>query len=232
MSDKECECRGLSLFAQVMEAVNAELGGRPRAKALLASTARDIFRHLKVEFDTPKYRDHQEEYGPRLSKLEESLKQIDSSPLLVMDEIRDTIHRDVGLQQMLTCGPVYSRGNETESTRVIGSAQDAMSLETIEVAQDILRKHSNAITCGALPTLEGLMELLPPVEKHILTLEEFEAEQEAILEEKLTEVIRAHADKSARDRKEFFRITGVLERWQREFEEAQARKTEERKSKG
>lgn len=146
---KECECKGLSLLIQMTEVYDTWLEDMRRAELLFATIAPDIFRHLNSEFNTPKYAEHQEPYKALLNNIRPPFdpRELLKTSMTVMEKIRNAIHENPELQQLLTCGPVYTKENETESTRIVREALELMETATPSEAHGRLERQAVKLTC-------------------------------------------------------------------------------------
>jgi len=147
--EKDCLCRGLGLYIEMMNAYEIWMNSMVRGEEPMGNAAFNLVYHLEQEFATPKYADHQEPAKSLLEHMRYANKRAikgQTSNMMAMEVIRDAIHRNPVLQQMLTCGPVYTKENETPTTRIIAKAADDLD-DSPEKAREPLSKHYEEISC-------------------------------------------------------------------------------------
>lgn len=149
--EKECLCKGLGLYLAMLNAYSTLMErGMVLSEPRMAKIGEAMVKHLEAEFETPKYADHQEPTKGLLEKMQKALDEAffgRTKNLKAMEVVRDAIHRNPVLQQMLTCGPVYTRENETRSTKIIAEAADALDESPVKAIEP-LREHYEEQTCA------------------------------------------------------------------------------------
>ena len=144
---KECQCKGLDLLLRMTNALDVWLGNQARGEKALERIADDLLNHLQDEYKDPKYDSRREEYKPIMDKLSASVADASvgkTSFIIAAEILRNTLHDNPVVRQMLTCGPPHTIETETPLTKDVLQALDL--LENAESAD--VRKHIQGIYAG------------------------------------------------------------------------------------
>ncbi|KKK86593.1 hypothetical protein LCGC14_2761710, partial [marine sediment metagenome] len=127
--DKDCLCKGLGLYIDMMNAYVDFFNQEEWADSALIPISKGLVRHLETVAATPAYADRQGPAREHLNRFNEAINDAAVGKLEDMEAlelIRDGIHKNPVLQQMLTCGPIYAKENETPTTKVIARAAEEL----------------------------------------------------------------------------------------------------------
>lgn len=148
--DKKCECRGISLLADMMDVYSLWVEIIPGYETLSLKLAEGIFGHLESVYSTPPYQELVEPYSTALSDMRKAInasKYGDEKPIRALEVIRDKIHQLDELKQLMVCGEPLN-GGLSNSAKIISVALTLLAENTPEEAKEPLEKHLEALTCS------------------------------------------------------------------------------------
>lgn len=153
MEGKQCQCYAIRLLDTMTKAYEYWLDNPERGEKMLASSARDILFHLNEEFKEGEYTEKQEPYYSLLEEMRSALSKYDSgtdSGVHAMEIVRNRIHANDELKQLMVCGTPY-KGKEslTETAKILSDVFNAIEETTPKEARSILDKQYEKITCSS-----------------------------------------------------------------------------------
>ena len=151
MEIKKCECYAIRLLDHMVEAYQYWGRNPERGVKVLAEAARPILSHLNTEFEKGGYSEKQEPYTTLLKEMGSALSRYDSgedSGITVMEWVRNRIHANDELKQLMVCGdPFKNKESLTETATVLSDMFNAMEDTTPEEARSILDKQYQKLSC-------------------------------------------------------------------------------------
>lgn len=147
--NKHCRCEGLVSVIQMLDAYDLWLRDMNLAQEPFHWTSKLIMNNLNEEAYKPNYKEILPEIQPILRKIQLDYREaLETGQFTqVMERIRDQIHFNATIRQMVTCGPPYNGHNETEDSKSIFRAMETFAEETPKEAKEILVRHHSEITC-------------------------------------------------------------------------------------
>ncbi len=151
MEGKECECQALRLVDTMIKAYDY-WGEKPiEGEEKLATHARVIFHHLFDQLYAGDYAEKQEPHYGFLLEMRTALHSYDAggSGVEAMEMVRNRIHANDELKQLMVCGSPYTdKERLNETAKVLAQALDAMEYSTTKEARSILDKQSEKLKCS------------------------------------------------------------------------------------
>lgn len=128
MANKECECKGLSLIMDII-AFHASPDTSEKARRLVWDTYAQLNQPLGLPIKPGMADQDGEKAAQELERL------------LDKTGISDPI------KQLLTCGPILTDSNMTETTKILKKAFELLAEGKNEEAMESLKKYSEGIEC-------------------------------------------------------------------------------------
>ncbi|KKL98005.1 hypothetical protein LCGC14_1828800 [marine sediment metagenome] len=151
MEGRECECRAINLMIGLAEALDALIEEAPGRDDKLGRAAKNILRHLDNQFQTSAYTERQEPYYHLLEEMREPVKMYTygSSGLDAEEMVRNRIHANDELKQLMACGSPYrNKESLTETARVIGEVLETFENGEVVDALLILAGQYKKLSCA------------------------------------------------------------------------------------
>ena len=146
MDRKLCECYAIRLIDDMTKAYDYWLSNPERGEKRLVNSAQTIYFHLNDEFKEGEFTEKQEPYFGLLDKMRSALSKGDFT---AMEIVRNLIHKNDELKQLITCGtPYVDKNSLSETARVLTEALNAMEITTPADARIILDKQYEKLSCG------------------------------------------------------------------------------------
>ncbi len=151
MEGRECECRAINLMIELAEAMDALIEEAPGRDDKLGRVAKNILRHLDNQFETSAYTERQEPYYGLLEEMRAkvSLYNYGGSGVDAQEMVRNRIHENDELKQLMVCGSPYrNKESLTETAKVVGEVLETFENGEVIDALFILADQYEKLSCA------------------------------------------------------------------------------------
>lgn len=160
MEGKKCKCRAIRLTENMLKAYEyfrEHIAGNPvLVRKRFQTDAKAIYKHLNNEFEAGEYTEKQEPYYGLLEGMRKALAICDLGDDLGsqgMEVVRNAIHLNDELKQLMACGrPYTNKESLTETAKVLGEAFSAFagtSPDPIQEARASLDRQYEKLSCAS-----------------------------------------------------------------------------------
>jgi len=136
MNDKGCACHGLSYFSRIIDATADTLSappGDPLVAKRGAELANTVYGHLVEQAHKPGNKPLLARANPSLEAIRGDIAEYgEGLGSLALDTVRDKIHKDPAIQQLLLCGSPF----KTDEDRLEGAKELAHICDTLSNTDD------------------------------------------------------------------------------------------------
>ena len=132
MNDKSCACRGLDYFSRIVDATVDSLSAAP-GDPLIAkrgiALANTLYDHLMEQAHQPGNEPLRARANSSLEKIRSDIAEYgEAMGTLALDRVRDAIHKNPAVQQLLLCGsPFKTDDDRLEGAKELGRICDTLS---------------------------------------------------------------------------------------------------------
>jgi len=151
MKGKACECYGIYLIDSMTQQYARHLARPMMADKPLGNLAGSILNHLEEQFKEGDFKDKQEPYHGLFAEMRSSVTKFQyggDSGLHAMEMVRNRIHKNDELKQLMVCGTPYTdKKSLSETAKVLAQAFDTLEETTPEEAKAILDKQYEKLSC-------------------------------------------------------------------------------------
>lgn len=162
MPEKECECKALDLLLRMTNAYEVYFENVARGERALERIGDEFLAHLQDEYKDPKYDPRREEYNPIMDKLSASVADASvgkTSFLMAVEVLRNTIHDNPAMRQMLTCGPPHTPETETPLTKDVFQGLELLENADPSDVRKVFKEVYAGLTCETSEGAEASTKL-------------------------------------------------------------------------
>ncbi|KKK67018.1 hypothetical protein LCGC14_2958250 [marine sediment metagenome] len=151
MEGRKCECDAIHLIVGLTEALDAS--EQPGGDDMMGRAAKNILRHLDNRFRDSGYTEREEPYYHLLEEMRASvnLYNFGGSGTSAEEVVRNLIHSNHELKQLMVCGPPYKdRESLSETAKVLVEVFETLENEGPMDALFLLANQYEKLGCATV----------------------------------------------------------------------------------